>query len=62
MQYEDIVGGWLSGADSVDGHENPAGSLYAEGVAVTEAAMTDKNFFLLTQCSSCTASIPAHCC
>ncbi|MCD9031377.1 DUF6229 family protein [Luteimonas sp. Y-2-2-4F] len=62
MQHEDIVSGWLSGADSVDGYENPAGSLYVEGIAATEAAMTHRDFFLLTQCSSCTASSPVHCC
>ncbi|UNK43386.1 DUF6229 family protein [Luteimonas sp. S4-F44] len=62
MQHDEIVGGWLSGADTVDGYENPAGALYVEGIAATEAAMTDKSFLLLTQCSSCTASIPAHCC
>jgi len=62
MQHDEIVGGWLSGADTVDGYENPAGALYVEGIAATEAAMTDKNFCLLTQCSSCTASAPTICC
>ncbi|MEN4902335.1 DUF6229 family protein [Luteimonas sp. TWI1437] len=62
MQHDEIVGGWLSGADSVDGYENPAGALYVEGVAATEAAMTNTDLSLLTQCSSCTASFPTFCC
>ncbi len=41
MSSDDIVSGWLSGADSMDGHENPAGPLYTYGEAATEAAMTD---------------------
>jgi hypothetical protein len=41
QQTDDIVSGWLSGSDSVDGVENPAGSLYIEGAAATEAALTD---------------------
>jgi hypothetical protein len=41
QQNDDVVSGWLSGSDSFDGLENPAGSLYIEGYAATEAALTD---------------------
>lgn len=40
MQNDTIVSGWRSGADSVDGLENPAGPLYLEGEAAMVAAMT----------------------
>jgi len=43
MQNDDIVSGWRSGANSVDGLENPAGPLYIEGEAATIAAMTTSN-------------------
>lgn len=62
MQTQDIVAGWLSGADSMNGYDNPAGPLYAEGKSVTEAAMTSGDIALLTNCSSCTASRPGFCC
>jgi hypothetical protein len=41
QQTDDIVSGWLSGSDSIDGMENPAGPLYIEGAVATEAALTD---------------------
>ena len=41
QQNDDVVAGWLSGSDSIDGHENPAGPLYIEGEAATEAALTN---------------------
>jgi len=40
MKNDNIVSGWRSGADSVDGLENPAGPLYVEGEAAIVAAMT----------------------
>jgi hypothetical protein len=44
MQLNDeIVSGWLSGSDSIGGYENPAGPLYIQGRAATEAAMTDRS-------------------
>ncbi len=39
MQSNDIVSGWLTGADSVDGYENPAGPLYIEGEGAVDEAM-----------------------
>jgi len=42
QQTDDIVSGWLNGRDDVDGQANPAGPLYIEGSAVTEAALTDR--------------------
>jgi hypothetical protein len=38
---DDVVMGWLSGSDSVGDLGNPAGPLYIEGLAATEAALTD---------------------
>jgi len=58
MQIEDIVSGWLNGSEDM----NPAGPLYIEGVASTEAALTDTTLPLLTRCSSCSASSGAQCC
>jgi len=62
MQTENIIQGWLSGADSVQGHVNPAGSLYTEGQAATDAAMTNAEMALITNCSICTASGRVYCC
>ena len=36
---DDVVTGWMNGSDSIDGLDNPAGSLYIEGQAATEAAL-----------------------
>lgn len=38
---DDVVSGWLSGSDSIDGLDNPAGPLYIQGQAAMEAAMTN---------------------
>jgi hypothetical protein len=62
MQTDKILAGWLSGADSVDGYDNPAGSLYTEGHATTIAAFTSTDIALASNCSSCTASRPGFCC
>lgn len=62
MQTQDIVAGWLSGADSMNGYDNPAGPLYAAGQDATEAAMTNPDMALMTNCSACTASRPGYCC
>jgi hypothetical protein len=40
QQNDDVVAGWLSGSDSIEGLENPAGPLYIEGRAAAEAALT----------------------
>jgi len=41
MQLNDnVVAGWLNGADSVDGCENPAGSLFIYGQEAPDAALT----------------------
>ncbi|GAA0919697.1 hypothetical protein KR767_10085 [Luteibacter anthropi] len=62
MQTDKILAGWLSGADSVGGYDNPAGSLYTEGLAKTMNAMTNPEVAIGTNCSSCTASRPGFCC
>jgi len=62
MQTDNILAGWLSGADSVGGYDNPAGSLYTEGQANTMAAMSSTDIALMSNCSSCTASKPGYCC
>lgn len=48
MQNDDIVSAWRSGADSIDGLQNPAGPLYTEGAAATEAAMTNPEIALIS--------------
>lgn len=40
QQHDEIVSAWLSGSDSHDGAENPAGPLYLEGALATEDALT----------------------
>lgn len=62
MQTDKILAGWLSGADSVGGYDNPAGSLYTEGLTKTMIAMTNAEVALDSRCSSCTASRPGVCC
>lgn len=37
---DDVVSGWLNGADSVEGCDNPAGSLFIYGQQATDAALT----------------------
>lgn len=39
MQSNDIVSGWLTGANSVHGYDNPAGPLYLEGENAVDNAM-----------------------
>ena len=36
---DDVVTAWLNGSDSIDGLDNPAGSLYIDGQASAEAAL-----------------------
>lgn len=43
MQMDQTVSLWLSGVDSADGAENPAGPLFINGEAAMEAAMTGSN-------------------
>ena len=45
---DDVVSGWLNGADSVDGCDNPAGSLFIYGQQATDAALTNAAPILLT--------------
>lgn len=65
QQFDDIVSSWLSGSDSVEGQENPAGPLYMEGTAATEASMTDPDTVtsVLTSytSASCLAGGGTHC-
>ena len=66
MQMNDeVVSGWLEGSDSVDGLDNPAGSLYTQGVHTMEAALTRRNPLMVTgtgatMCST-SASAVNHC-
>jgi hypothetical protein len=56
QQTDDIVEGWLSGSDD---HDNPAGPLYIQGEAATEAALTSphKGQANAITCSSCSFSV-----
>ncbi|ALN57786.1 MULTISPECIES: DUF6229 family protein [Lysobacter] len=38
MQSNDLVSGWLTGAETVMGFDNPAGPLYLEGENAVEDA------------------------
>ncbi len=61
MSSDDIVSGWLSGADSMDGHENPAGPLYTYGEAATEEAMTNPRVVELATVSRATTCAGVCC-
>ncbi|MEQ4574006.1 MAG: DUF6229 family protein [Gammaproteobacteria bacterium] len=55
---DDVVSGWLNGVDSVDGHENPAGSLYIYGKEATESALTSVAPTMITGgTGNCTTTI-----
>ncbi len=43
QQFDEVVSGWLNGSDSFDGIENPAGPLFIQGEAATEAKLTDSS-------------------
>lgn len=64
LQNDDVVSGWLSGQDSIEGHDNPAGPLFIEGSVATEAAMTqvDAAAYIFTTLGGTTASCrPTSC-
>lgn len=67
QQTDDVVLGWLNGSDSFDGMDNPAGPLYIEGAAATEAALTnpEAGSTLLTSvggsCSTCSLHMGGGC-
>lgn len=59
MQHNDaIVSGWLGGAEKFGGLANPAGPLFIEGHAATEAALTDPGLgkVLISGATSCSFS------
>ena len=60
-RIDEIVAGWLSGSESTQGVNNPAGPLYVGGEA-TEAALTNATDALYSRCSSCTGSLNSYCC
>jgi hypothetical protein len=67
MQLNDeIVSGWLSGSDSIRGYDNPAGPLYIEGQAATEAALTsagtEMSTISLHGSTTCSAGRGCACC
>lgn len=62
MHADQIISSWLSGSESANGFDNPAGPLYSEGKAATESAMASPEMALMTNCSACTASRPGYCC
>lgn len=67
MQLNDeIVSGWLSGSDSISGYDNPAGPLYIEGQAATEAALTsagqEMNTLSLHGSTTCSMARGCACC
>lgn len=67
MQLNDeIVSGWLGGSDSIRGYENPAGPLYIEGKAATEAALTETgpsmNTLSLRGSTTCSMARGCACC
>ncbi|RRU23895.1 DUF6229 family protein [Stenotrophomonas sp. 278] len=64
---DDVVSGWLNGADSVDGCDNPAGSLFIYGQQATEAALTSAAPVMATggtgHCTTTLSQIgTCHCC
>lgn len=55
QQIDEVVSGWLSGEEGLD---NPAGPLYIEGTAATEAALTDPGIgkVLISGATTCSYS------
>lgn len=55
QQIDEVVSGWLSGEE---GLANPAGPLYIEGTAATEAALTDPGIgkVLISGATTCSYS------
>jgi hypothetical protein len=41
QQHDEVVSGWLNGANSISGFENPAGPLYID--SATEKKMSSTN-------------------
>lgn len=63
MQNDNIVSGWRSGADSINGLENPAGPLFTEGAEAMEAAMTKPSRAnAVLSYTAVTCSSPLHTC
>jgi len=58
---QQILSGWLSGAATAGGANNPAGPLYVGGEK-TETALTDPSEALYSRCSSCSGSGGSFCC
>jgi Family of unknown function (DUF6229) len=64
LQTDDIISSWLNGSDS-EGYDSPAGPLYTEGQAATEAALTNpglgKSGMLVVTVGKTTCSIGRGC-
>jgi len=63
QEIDDVVSGWLNGAENVGGMGNPAGPLYIHGLSVTEVALTKPIGNLVTAhtTASCTPG-GCYCC
>lgn len=64
LQTEEIISSWLRGSDS-EGYDSPAGPLYTQGQAATEAALTNpghgKNGMLVITVGKTTCSTARGC-
>jgi hypothetical protein len=61
-RVQSIVAGWLSGAETVSGKANPAGSLFIGGGATVKALTEVSELHYTGHCSSCSASAHTACC
>jgi len=62
QQNDKVVSSWLNGIDCVDGMDNPAGPLFIQGTAATEAAMADPSNIVSVSTASCLPGGGCHCC
>ncbi|MGC0416364.1 DUF6229 family protein [Embleya sp. AB8] len=56
-----VVNAWRSGAETADGQDNPAGSLYIGGSA-TEQGLTEIDVAAISCGTACSASRTRYCC
>lgn len=61
LDADQVVSSWLNGSDSVNGMDNPAGSLFAGGTSAMEAAIDDIKQTQISSARLC-ESLYLNCC
>jgi hypothetical protein len=60
LQNDDVVSAWLSGSDSADGFDNPAGPLYLD--SSTEEKMTGPSIIFTHRATTQSCASGCACC